>query len=56
MREAIIWLSELGLSRVSIELDCKLVVDGISDSKVNHSEFANLLYVSNTFKFVLCDQ
>jgi len=39
LREAIIWLGELGLSRVLIELDCKLVVDDISDSIINHFEF-----------------
>jgi len=31
LMEAILWLGEMGMSNVSIELDCKLVVDVILD-------------------------
>jgi hypothetical protein len=31
LKVAIIWLGEMDLSRISIELDCKLVVDDIID-------------------------
>jgi ribonuclease HI len=40
LRDAISWLGQLGLSKVHIELDCKLVVDSIID---NHSEFGNIM-------------
>jgi ribonuclease HI len=45
LKEAIIWLGEIELSKVSIELDCKLVVDDIGDRSVNKSEFDNLLSI-----------
>jgi len=32
LKEAIVWLGELGLSMVQIELDCKLVVDSIMEN------------------------
>jgi len=37
-----LWLGHLGLSKVHIELDCK-VVDGIVDSSNNQSEFGNIM-------------
>jgi len=40
IRDAISWLGQLGLSKVHIELDCKLVVDSIID---NHSELGNTM-------------
>ena len=41
--EVISWLGELGLSMVQIELDCKLVVEGIMDKSNNQSDFGNIL-------------
>jgi len=38
LRDAILWFGNLGLSKVHIELDCKLVVDIIVDSFKNKSE------------------
>jgi hypothetical protein len=35
LKEAIIWLGEMEVSRMSIELDCKLVVEGVIDSSSN---------------------
>jgi len=35
LKEAILWHSELGLSNVHIELDCKLVTDSIVDRTNN---------------------
>jgi len=43
LRDANLWLGHLGLSKVHIELDCKLVVDGIVDSSNNQSEFGNIM-------------
>lgn len=43
LKEAILWLSELGLSNVLIGLDCKLLVDGIVDGTKNQSEFGNIM-------------
>lgn len=43
LKEAILWLGELGLSNVLIELDCKLVVDSIVDGTKNQSEFGNIM-------------
>jgi hypothetical protein len=39
LKEAIIWLGNRGLTNVSIELDCKQVVDGISNNIGTNSEF-----------------
>ena len=35
LRDAISWLGRLDLSKVFIELDCKLVIDSIVDRKTN---------------------
>ncbi|PNX72103.1 60S ribosomal protein l23, partial [Trifolium pratense] len=43
LREAIIWLGDRGLTVVSIELDCKLVVDGISHNIGTNSELGAIL-------------
>jgi len=45
LRDAILWLDNLGLSKVHIELDCKLVVDNIVDSSKNESEFGNIITI-----------
>jgi hypothetical protein len=39
LKEAIIWLGNRGLTEVSIELDYKQVVDGISNNIGTNSEF-----------------
>jgi ribonuclease HI len=44
LRGAISWLGELGLSVVQIELDCKLVVEGIMDKSNNQSDFGNIMF------------
>jgi len=44
LRDAILWLGQLELSRVQIELDCKLVVDSIVDRTNNQSEFGNIIF------------
>ena len=44
LKETIIWFGNLGISKVSIELDCKLVVDDIFDSTNNHTEVGNTLH------------
>jgi len=43
LRDAIYWLGQLDLSKVHIELDCKLVVDSIVDRSINHSEFGYIM-------------
>jgi ribonuclease HI len=43
LRDAILWLGQLGLSDVHIELDCKLVVDSICDKNNNQAEFGNII-------------
>jgi hypothetical protein len=43
LKEAILWLGELGLSNVHIELDCKLVTDSIMDRTNNRAEFGNIM-------------
>jgi len=45
LRDAILWLDNLGLSKVHIELDCKLVVDNIVDSSKNESKFGNIIAI-----------
>jgi hypothetical protein len=45
LKEVMLWLVELGLSKVQIELDCKLVVDCIVDRSKNQSEFGNIMFV-----------
>jgi len=45
LREAILWLGQLGLSKVRIELDRKLVVDSIFDRTNNQSEFGNIIHM-----------
>ena len=44
LKEAILWLGDMGMSNVSIELDCKLVVDGILDTYIKQSEFGKIMY------------
>jgi hypothetical protein len=43
LKEAIIWLGELGLSRVDIELDCLPVVQAINDKSSNQTEFGIII-------------
>jgi len=43
LRYAISWLGRLGLSKVLIELDCKLVVDCIVDRNTNQAEFGSII-------------
>jgi hypothetical protein len=43
LKEAIIWLGEMEVSRMSIELDCKLVVEGVIDSSSNRTELGTIL-------------
>jgi len=45
LKEAMLWLVELGLSNVKIELDCKLVVDCIVDRFKNQSKFGNIMSI-----------
>lgn len=35
LRDAILWLGQMGLSKVHIELDCRLMVDSIVDGSIN---------------------
>lgn len=35
LSEALLWLSELGVQRVTIELDCKSVMDGVIGNLTN---------------------
>jgi len=44
LRDAISWIRRLGLSKVLIELDCKLVVDNIFYRKSNQSEFGSIIF------------
>jgi len=48
--EAISWLGELGLSMVQIELNCKLVVEGIIDKSNSQSDFGKIM---STFRSLL---
>ena len=41
--DAISWLGRLGLSRLLIELDCKLVFDNILDRNTNQAEFGSYI-------------
>jgi hypothetical protein len=59
LKEAIIWLDEMDLSRMCIELDCKLVVDDIIDKSDNLNRieygsimkvYRSLLYFYSNFK------
>jgi hypothetical protein len=43
LKEAIIWFGEMEVSRMSIELDCKLVVEGVIDSSSNRTGLDTLL-------------
>lgn len=43
--DVIWWLGQLGLSKVCIELDCKLVIDIIVDRWNNHSECGNIMAI-----------
>ena len=43
LKEAIKWLASMGLSRVSIELDCKQVVEGIDRRLNTNSMFGVIL-------------
>jgi ribonuclease HI len=43
LKEAIIWLCNRGLTEVSIELDCKEVVDDISNNIGINSELGTIL-------------
>jgi len=45
LREAILWLGQLGLSKVQIELDGKLVVDNILNRTNNQSDFGNIIHM-----------
>jgi len=44
LKEATIWLGEMGMSSVLIELDCKLVTDGIGDKSTNQFEFGKIIH------------
>jgi len=39
LKQALLWLIGLGYTRVSVELDCKLVVDGMKGSPIQRTEF-----------------
>jgi len=43
LRDVFLWLGQLGLSNVHIELDCKLVVDNICNKNNNQAEFGNII-------------
>jgi len=43
LRDTILWLGQLRLSDVHIELDFKLVVDSICDKNNNQAEFGNII-------------
>ncbi|XP_024636060.1 uncharacterized protein [Medicago truncatula] len=43
LRDAILWLGQLELSNVQLELDCKLVVDSIYDKNNNQAEFGSII-------------
>jgi hypothetical protein len=43
LRDAISWLGRLDLSRVLIELDCKLVINSIFDRNTNQAEFGSII-------------
>ena len=42
-KEAILWLGELGLSKVQIELDYKLLVEEIVDKTKNQSKLGHVM-------------
>lgn len=46
-RKLFFWLAELGMSSVSIQLDCKLMIDGIMDKSTNQTEFSIIVNDSN---------
>jgi ribonuclease HI len=43
LKEALIWLEELGISRVVIELDCMLVVNAINEKLRDSTEFGAII-------------
>ena len=45
LRDAILWLGQLGLSKVQIELDSKLVVESILDRTNSQSEFGTIINI-----------
>lgn len=45
LRDAILWFGNLGLSKVHVELYCKLVVDNIVDNSKNELEFGNIIAI-----------
>jgi hypothetical protein len=45
LKEAIMWLGEMDLSRMSIELDCEPVVNDIIDKSDNRIEYGSILKV-----------
>ncbi|KAK2404967.1 hypothetical protein QL285_054266 [Trifolium repens] len=53
LKAAIFWLRNLGYSSVVIELDCKLVVDGITGKLNFRTEFGMLLYACKASLFAL---
>jgi len=51
LRHAISWLGLLGLSKMQIELDCKLVVDNIVRNN-NQLEFGNIKSECQSFRAI----
>jgi hypothetical protein len=48
-REAIIRPEDMGVSKMSIELYCKLAVDNIVDNSTNLIEYGNILKICGQF-------
>jgi len=51
LKKLFFWLAELEMSSVSIQLDCKLVIDGIMDNSTNQTEFGIIVNNSNMLHF-----
>ncbi|CAJ2632610.1 unnamed protein product [Trifolium pratense] len=53
LKEALNWIRNLGYTNVSIELDCKLVVDGVASNPNSQTEFSVILSVCKAMLLLL---
>jgi hypothetical protein len=53
LKEALHWIKNFGYTNVSIELDCKLVIDGIVSNPNSQTEFGAILSVCKAMLLLL---
>jgi hypothetical protein len=49
LKEVIIWLGEMEISRMLIELDCKLVVEDVIDTSSNQTKLDTIIKLCRSF-------